>query len=67
MDDAGAIAFGGFRLELASESLERDGAAIALTPKAYGLLRHFLAHPGGLLTKDDCNGAAAPTAAGRST
>ncbi len=52
MDGTGAITFGDFRLDLASESLTCAGTPVALTPKAYGLLRHFLANPGRLLTKD---------------
>jgi DNA-binding winged helix-turn-helix (wHTH) protein len=63
MAGAGAIVFGEFRLDLASESLERNGSAVALTPKAYGLLRHFLANPGRLLTKDDLLDAVWPDTA----
>src|SRR6185369_7592925 len=62
-DGAGALAFGDFRLDLASESLERNGAPVALTPKAYALLRHFLDHPGRLLTKDDLLDAVWPDTA----
>lgn len=58
-----AIAFGDFRLDLGTESLERDGVPVPLTPKAYGLLRHFLANPGRLLTKDDLLDAVWPDTA----
>lgn len=47
------LSFGEFRLDLASELLSRDGTPVPLTPKAYRLLRHFLAHPDVLLSKDD--------------
>jgi DNA-binding winged helix-turn-helix (wHTH) protein/tetratricopeptide (TPR) repeat protein len=53
MAEAGTIVFGEFRLDLASEMLAHDGTAVPLTPKAYRLLRHFLAHPDVLLGKDD--------------
>jgi DNA-binding winged helix-turn-helix (wHTH) protein/tetratricopeptide (TPR) repeat protein len=53
MAEGGTIAFGEFRLDLASEMLARDGVPVPLTPKAYRLLRHFLAHPDVMLSKDD--------------
>src|SRR5512134_2226046 len=63
MDRGAALAFGDFRLDLGTESLERDGVPVPLTPKAYGLLRHFLDHPGRLLTKDDLLDAVWPDTA----
>ncbi len=63
MDGVAALAFGDFRLDLATETLLRDGVAVPLTPKAYGLLRHFLAHPGRLLSKDDLLDAVWPDTA----
>ena len=63
MAEAGTIAFGEFRLDLASEVLARDGMPVPLTPKAYRLLRHFLAHPDVLLGKDDLLDAVWPDAA----
>jgi DNA-binding winged helix-turn-helix (wHTH) protein/predicted ATPase len=63
MDGVAAITFGDFRLNLTSESLERDGVPVAVTPKAYGLLRHFLANAGRLLTKDDLLDAVWPDTA----
>lgn len=58
----GVLAFGDFRLDLASERLERDGKAVALTPKSYCLLRYFLAHPERLLDKDELLDAVWPDA-----
>ncbi len=52
MGDAGVIAFGDCRLDLARGTLTQDGAPVALSPKSYALLRHFVAHPGAVLTKD---------------
>jgi len=63
MAEAGTIAFGEFRLDVASEMLARDGEPVPLTPKAYRLLRHFLAHPDVLLSKDDLLDAVWPDVA----
>ena len=46
-------AFDGFRLDTVSHELRRDGAAIALEPKAFDVLAELLAHAGALLSRDE--------------
>lgn len=47
------LRFGPFLLEEADARLTRDGRAIELVPKAYGVLCHLAARPGRLVTKDE--------------
>jgi predicted ATPase/DNA-binding winged helix-turn-helix (wHTH) protein len=47
------ICFGPFRLDLVGERLWRGAEAVALTPKAFALLRYLAERPGQLLTKQD--------------
>jgi DNA-binding winged helix-turn-helix (wHTH) protein/predicted ATPase len=47
------ICFGPFRLDLADERLWRDSTPLALTPKAFALLRYLAEHPDRLLTKQE--------------
>lgn len=55
--------FDGFEFDLSRGELRgRDGAPIVLRPKAELLLRHFLAQPGRLLSRDELIGAVWPTA-----
>jgi DNA-binding response OmpR family regulator len=49
---ASAIAFGPYRLDLASHSLARDGEAIALTTAEFTLLSVLARHPGRVLSRD---------------
>lgn len=44
--------FGPHRLEEAEALLERDGAALELTPRAFQVLYASLRQPGQLVTKD---------------
>ena len=46
-------AFGEFHLDTIAHELRRDGAGIALEPKAFEVLRELLAHPGVLLSRDE--------------
>lgn len=48
------------RLDLANQCLWREEHAIALTPKAFTVLRHLMEHPGQLVTKEDLLDAAWP-------
>lgn len=45
--------FGGFRLDVRNATLERDGAPLPLTPKAFSVLLHLVQHAGQLVTKDE--------------
>jgi two-component system phosphate regulon response regulator OmpR len=47
-----ALAFGPFRLDVASHVLLRDGSEIPLTSGEFTLLRIFLEHPNQVLTRD---------------
>lgn len=47
------LRFGPFLLEEADARLSRDGRAIDLVPKAFGVLCHLAARPGRLVTKDE--------------
>ena len=47
------LRFGPFLLEEADARLSRDGRAIELVPKAFGVLCHLAARPGRLVTKDE--------------
>ena len=51
MDDAPKLCFGPYQLDEANECLWRDGEAISLRPKVYGVLHYLLSHPGVLVTK----------------
>jgi predicted ATPase/DNA-binding winged helix-turn-helix (wHTH) protein len=51
MDTKVKIRFGPYLLDEANECLWRNGEAIPLRPKAYAVLRHLLAHPAVLVTK----------------
>jgi DNA-binding winged helix-turn-helix (wHTH) protein len=46
------ICFGPFRLDLRAEALWRGGAPIHLRTKTWQVLRHLVAHPGALVTKE---------------
>jgi two-component system phosphate regulon response regulator OmpR len=47
-----AVAFGPFRLDLASHSLTRDGELVALTTAEFTLLSVLARHPGRVLSRD---------------
>ena len=51
MPPAATVWFGDFRIDLADERLWRGPEALPLSPKAFALLRHLLAHAGQLVTK----------------
>ena len=60
---SGGWRFDGFEFDLLRAELRgRDGARIALRPKADALLRVFLAHPGRLLGRDELIAAVWPAA-----
>lgn len=52
--------FDAFRLDLEDMSLWKDGARVALTPKAFAVLRHLVQHPTTLVTKEDLFAAVWP-------
>lgn len=54
MSDKGSrlLGFGRFTLDLARESLVRDGEEVRLRPKSFAVLRHLVEHAGELVTKD---------------
>src|SRR5437868_14693891 len=54
--------FGPFRLDAAEQQLWRDGEEIALTPKAFGVLRTLIEHTGQTLLKDELLKAVWPDA-----
>ena len=45
--------FGDFRLDVRNATLERGGAPLPLTPKAFSVLLHLVTHAGQLVTKDE--------------
>jgi len=45
--------FGDFRLDPPNARLRRGSEVIALTPKAFSVLEHLVAHAGRLVTKDE--------------
>jgi pimeloyl-ACP methyl ester carboxylesterase len=47
------VAFGDFRLDPANATLKRGDAAVALTPKAFGVLELLVSRAGQLVTKDE--------------
>jgi Tol biopolymer transport system component/DNA-binding winged helix-turn-helix (wHTH) protein len=49
----GIYEFGSFRLDAQERLLQRDGATISLTPKAFDLLLAMVEHHGRLLEKDE--------------
>src|SRR5258706_9454387 len=49
--DASRLTFEGFSLDLANEQLVCDGEVVALTPKAFAVLRRLLEDGGQLVTK----------------
>lgn len=52
--DAGEpICFGPYRLDLDARTLVKDGAAVALTPKEYGVLALLAGRPGRAYTRED--------------
>ncbi|MGD9903750.1 MAG: alpha/beta fold hydrolase [Vicinamibacterales bacterium] len=53
MDDIPTLIFGPFRLDVGNATLEREGRPVALTPKAFSVLRHLAAHAGRLVTKEE--------------
>jgi DNA-binding winged helix-turn-helix (wHTH) protein len=52
-DTEAVYEFGPFRVDAGSRQLFKDGAAVALAPKAFDLLCYLLAHPHRLLAKDE--------------
>ena len=52
MQEAKQLFFGPFRLDPTNECLWRGEKEIRLHPKAFGLLRHLLDHPGQMVTKE---------------
>jgi hypothetical protein len=48
-----SLTFGGFSLDLANEQLVCDGEVVALTPKAFAVLRRLIEDWGQLVTKED--------------
>jgi Tol biopolymer transport system component/DNA-binding winged helix-turn-helix (wHTH) protein len=50
---AGCLRFGPFELDLGDRLLRKDGAELALPPRAYGVLEVLLARPGRLVAKRD--------------
>jgi pimeloyl-ACP methyl ester carboxylesterase/DNA-binding winged helix-turn-helix (wHTH) protein len=46
-------AFGAFRLDVRNATLERDGAPLPLTPKAFSVLLHLVRNAGQLVTKEE--------------
>lgn len=54
---AETFAFGDCQLDVRSHRLLRRGQVVELTPKEYGLLDHFVRHPGRALTRDQILGA----------
>jgi DNA-binding winged helix-turn-helix (wHTH) protein/tetratricopeptide (TPR) repeat protein len=53
MDADRRLTFGAFSLDLAKERLVRDGETVALTPKAFAVLRRLLEDGGQLVTKEE--------------
>jgi DNA-binding winged helix-turn-helix (wHTH) protein/tetratricopeptide (TPR) repeat protein len=51
--DASRLTFEGFSLDLANEQLVCDGEVVALTPKAFAVLRRLLEDGGQLVTKEE--------------
>lgn len=51
MDDTPKVCFGPYLLDEVNQCLWRDDKAIPLRPKAYGVLRYLISHPGALVTK----------------
>jgi DNA-binding winged helix-turn-helix (wHTH) protein/predicted ATPase len=52
MQKAKQLCFGPFRLDPTNECLWRGEKEIRLHPKAFGLLRHLMDHPGQMVTKE---------------
>jgi DNA-binding winged helix-turn-helix (wHTH) protein/predicted ATPase len=53
MHEETQLLFGVFRLDLANEWLRRGEQALALTPKAFAVLRYLAEHSGRLVTKEE--------------
>ncbi len=53
MNDTPTLVFGPCRLDVQNATLERDGAPVALTPKAFSVLHHLARHAGRLVTKEE--------------
>src|SRR5258706_13441580 len=51
--DASRLTFEGFSLDLANEQLVCDGEVVALTPKAFAVLRRLLEDGGQLVSKEE--------------
>src|SRR3954466_11316079 len=47
------VDFGPFRLDASNSRLLRDGKAVALTPKAFDMLRYLTSQPDRLVTKSE--------------
>ena len=48
---AETLEYGGLEMDLAAHRVRRDGAAVALGPTEYRLLRHFLENPGRVFSR----------------
>ncbi len=53
MDERSLLRFSEFEIDLRDERVRRADAPVALTPKAFALLRTLLQRPGQLVTKDE--------------
>ena len=53
MTPAATVLFGDFRIDLADERLWRGPEALPLSPKAFAVLDHLLAHAGQLVTEQE--------------
>src|SRR6185436_19275302 len=54
------VDFGPFRLDASNSRLLRDGKPVALTPKAFDVLRYLTSQPDRLVTKDELLSAVWP-------
>ena len=53
MPDSRSYRFDRFLLDLPSASLRRDGVVLALRPKSFDALVHFVSNPGRLVSMDE--------------
>src|SRR5436189_5381693 len=53
MDANRRLTFGGFSLDLANDQLVCDGEVVALTPKAFAVLRRLVEDGGQVVTKEE--------------
>ena len=57
---AQVLHFGSFRLDLVNEQLWEEDVLRPLRPKVFAVLRHLVAHPGRLVTRDELSRAVWP-------